>query len=123
MLAPIAHVGSGSWEPLQLLPAVLAAGAYAVRARNLSRQGRPVPVWRQAAFFAGIALIFASLSSPLAHLGGELIMAHMAQHLVMADLAALLLVLGVTGPLLQPLLAHPLIQRLRVLVHPAVALP
>jgi cytochrome c oxidase assembly factor CtaG len=74
-------------------------------------------------FFAGIALIVVSLASPLAHLGGELIMAHMAQHLVMADLAALLLVLGMTGPLLQPLLAHPLLQRLRVLTHPAVALP
>src|SRR4051812_26211817 len=123
MVAPLAHVGSGSWEPLQLLPAVLAAGAYALRARNLSRQGRPVPVAREASFFAGIALIFVSLASPLAHLGGELIMAHMAQHLVLADLAALLIVLGLTGPLLQPLLAHPAMQRLRVLVHPAVALP
>jgi putative membrane protein len=123
MVAPLAHVGSGSWEPLQLLPAVLAAGAYALRARNLSRQGRPVPVAREASFFAGIALIFVSLASPLAHLGGELIMAHMAQHLVMADLAALLIVLGLTGPLLQPLLAHPLLQRLRWLTHPAVALP
>src|SRR3954469_18646004 len=123
MVAPLAHVGSGSWEPLQLLPAVLAAGAYALRARNLSRQGRPVPVAREASFFAGIALIFVSLASTLAHLGGELIMAHMAQHLVMADLAALLLVLGLTGPLLQPLLANSVLQRLRVLTHPAVALP
>jgi putative membrane protein len=123
MVAPLAHVGSGSWEPLQLLPAVVAAGAYAVRARNLSRQGRPVRVARQASFFAGIALIFAALASPLAHLGGELIMAHMAQHLVMADLAALLIVLGLTGPLLQPLLANRVLQPLRVLTHPAVALP
>ena len=82
-----------------------------------------MPVARQACFFAGIALIFAALVSPLAHIGGELIAAHMAQHLVLGDLAALLIVLGLTGPLLQPLLQHPLIQRLRVLVHPAVALP
>src|SRR3954471_2018432 len=123
MVAPLAHVGSGSWEPLQLLPAVVAAGAYAVRARNLSRQGRPVPVAKQVSFFAGIALIFVSLASPLAHLGGELIAAHMAQHLVLADLAALLIVLGLTGPMLQPILARPTMQRLRVLVHPAVALP
>ena len=123
MLAPLAHVGTGSWEPLQLLPATLAAGAYAIRARTLSRQRRPVPVARQACFFAGILLIFAALVSPLAHLGGELIAAHMAQHLVLADLAALLIVLGLTGPLLQPILAHRTMQRLRVLFHPAVALP
>lgn len=123
MVAPLAHVGTGTWQPLQLLPMVAAAAAYAIRARNLSRQGRPVPVGRQVSFFAGITLIFASLASPLAHLGGELILAHMAQHLVMADLAALLLVLGFTGPLLQPLLAHPVLQRLRWLTHPAVALP
>src|SRR3954462_7265757 len=113
MLAPLAHVGTGSWEPLPLLPATLAAGAYAVRARTLSRQRRPVPVARQACFFAGIFLIFAALVSLLAHLGGELIAAHMAQHLVLADLAALLIVLGLTGPLLQPLLANNVLQRLR----------
>ena len=123
MLAPLAHVGSGSWEPLQLLPAVVAAAGYALRARTLARQGRPPSVWRQASFFTGIALIFAALASPLAHLGEELVLAHMAQHLVMADLAALLIVLGLTGPLLQPLLAHRLLRRLRVLMHPAVALP
>src|SRR3954469_1329443 len=123
MVAPLAHVVAGTWEPLQLLPPTLAAGAYAVRARTLSRQRRPVPVARQVCFFAGIFLIFAALVSPLAHLGGELIEAHMAQHLVMADLGALLIVLGLTGPLLQPLLAHPTLQRLRVLTHPAVALP
>src|SRR3954451_13161438 len=115
----LAHVGTGSWEPLQLAPPLLAAVAYAMRARTLARQGRPVATWRQVTFFAGIALIFASLASPLAHLGGELILAHMAQHLVMADLAALLIVLGLTGPLLQPLLAHPLLQRLRWLTPPA----
>src|SRR3977135_1485545 len=143
MLAPLAHVGTGSWEPLQLLPAALAAGAYALRApppprplppplaggasarrgRPLSRQRRPVPVARQACFFAGILLIFAALVSPLAHLGGELIAAHIAQHLVPADLAALLIVLGLPGPVLQPILAHRTMQRLRVLFHPAVALP
>jgi putative membrane protein len=119
----LAHVGTGSWEPLQLAPPLLAAVAYAMRARTLARQGRPVAARRQVTFFAGIALILASLASPLAHIGGELILAHMAQHLVLGDLAALLVVLGLTGPLLQPLLQHPLIQRLRVLVHPAVALP
>jgi putative membrane protein len=123
MLAPLAHVGGGAYEPLQLLPPAVAALAYALRARTLAREGRPVPLARLLSFAAGLTLIVASLASPLAHLGEELILAHMAQHLVMADLGALLIVLGLTGPLLAPVLGLPVLGRLRVLVHPAVALP
>ena len=119
----VAHVGSGTLEPLQLLPLALAAIAYALRVRTLSGRGAPPPVWRQLCFAAGIALILAALVSPGAHLGEELIVAHMAQHLVMADLGALLLVLGLTGPLLQPLLATRRLGWLRVFAHPLVALP
>jgi putative membrane protein len=121
MLTPIAHVGSGVFEPLQLLPALVALAGYAVRARTLARQGRPVPAWRAACFALGVALVIAALVTPLAHLGGELIVAHMAQHLLMADLGALLIVLGLTGPLLQPLLALPVVRHLRVLAHPVAA--
>ena len=123
LIAPIAHVGTGTLEPLQLVPPLAIAVAYAVRARTLALRGRPVEVWRQLSFAAGVALIIASLVSPLAHLGGELVVAHMAQHLVLGDLAALLLVLGLTGPLLQPLLAIRWLGWLRGLAHPLVALP
>jgi len=119
---PVAHV-EGSFEPLQLVPVAVIAALYAVRARHLSRRGRPIPAWRQASFAAGIALIVVALTSPLAALDGELVVVHMAQHLVLGDLAALLLVLGVTGPLLQPLLATRWLGWLRTLVHPAAALP
>jgi cytochrome c oxidase assembly factor CtaG len=122
-IVPIAHVGSGTLEPLQLVPPLAIAVAYAVRARTLALRGRPVEPWRQLSFGAAIALILASLVSPLAHLGGELLVAHMAQHLVLGDLAALLLVLGLTGPLLQPLLAVRWLGWLRALAHPLVALP
>jgi putative membrane protein len=118
---PLAHVGGGVLEPLQLVPAFLALAAYAVRARTLARQGRPVPLWRSLCFTAGIALVVVALASPVAHIGEELILAHMAQHVLMADLAALLLVLGLTGPLLQPILATRLAHHLRVLAHPVVA--
>ena len=102
------------------LPAFLYVRAVAI----LKRRGRRVPVWQQAAWFGGLALIGIALLSPLDHLGDtDLVSAHMAQHLVLADLAALLIVLGLTGPLLQPILAHRTMQRLRVLFHPAVALP
>jgi len=123
MLAPLAHVGSGTYEPLQLLPPTAAIVAYALRARTLADQGRPVARRRQLCFGGGMALVFASLVSPVAHIGEELVLAHMGQHLLMADIGALLIVLGLSGPLLQPLLGLRVVERLRFLVHPAVALP
>jgi putative membrane protein len=123
MFVPFAHVGSGSYEPLQVAPVVVAGVAYGLRTRTLARQGRALPLAREISFWTGILLILASLVSPLAHLGGELLYAHMAQHLVMADIAALLIVVGLTGPVLQPLLRLRAVDRLRVLAHPAVALP
>jgi putative membrane protein len=121
VIVPLAHVGSGVFEPLQLAPPFVALAAYWLRVRTLARQRRPVPSWRIACFAAGIALVVAALVTPVAHIGSELVLAHMAQHVMMADLAALLLVLGLTGPLLQPLLATRLARRLRVLAHPVVA--
>jgi cytochrome c oxidase assembly factor CtaG len=121
VIVPLAHVGGGVFEPLQLLPPFVALAAYWMRARTLARQGRPVAPWRMASFGLGIGLILVALVSPVAHIGGELILAHMAQHVLMADLAALLLVLGLTGPLLQPVLATHVARRLRVLAHPVVA--
>jgi putative membrane protein len=121
VIVPIAHVGGGVIEPLQLLPPLAALTAYALRARTLARDGRPVPAARAACFAVGIALIIAGLTTPVAHIADELVFAHMAQHLLMADLGALFLVLGLTGPLLQPLLATRLAHSLRVLAHPVVA--
>jgi cytochrome c oxidase assembly factor CtaG len=118
-----AHAVSGTFEPLQLWPPLVAGVAYWLRCRTLSREGRPVRVERQVAFWAGIVLILATLASPIANMGKELIYAHMVQHLLMADVAALLLVVGLTGPVLQPALALPVFQKLRVLAHPAIALP
>jgi putative membrane protein len=119
----LGHVAGGPLEPIQPLAAGLAAGAYYVRARRLSAEGRPVPLWRQLAFYTGVALIVATLASPLGHIAEELLFVHMIEHLLVADIGALLLVLGVTGPMLQPILKIRLFDRLRVLAHPAVALP
>ncbi len=117
----IAHVGGGVFQPVQLAPALVALAAYWLRARTLASQGRPVPPWRMACFGLGIGVIMLALVTPVAHIGGELILAHMAQHILMADLGALLMVFGLTGPLLQPILATPVARRLRVLAHPVVA--
>ncbi len=115
-----------SWtlDPLQLLPIVVLATAYTVRARTLSRRGQPVPGWRIALFALGIALLLVAVASPLAAVAeDELFSFHMAQHLLLGDLAPLCLLAGVTGPILRPLLALPGVMRLRVLANPFVALP
>jgi cytochrome c oxidase assembly factor CtaG len=117
----LAHVGGPVLAPLEILPAAVVAVLYAQRARTLARTGRAVPAWRQWCFFGGLALMLATLVSPLSHISDELFLAHMAEHLLLADVGALLLVLGLTGPLLAPLLRRA--GWLRVLGNPAVALP
>jgi putative membrane protein len=111
----------GAWV-IQLTPAVVFGALYARRARTLREHGRPVPGWRIACWWAGVAIIVAVLVSPLASLADERFSAHMAEHLLMADLATLLLALGLTGPLLAPLLRNPLLGPLRHLAHPVPAL-
>ena len=122
MHLPLAHF-AGTFAPLQLVPLVAMAAAYSIRARTLAERGHPVPIWRQACFGGGIALILIALASPIGHIADELLVVHMVEHLMIGDLAALLVVLGLTGPLLQPLLAVHWLGWLRALAHPLVALP
>jgi len=119
-----ASLGWWSLDPFPLLPVAAAALGYALRARTLARRGHPVPAAKIAWFATGIGLVVIALVSPLDRLGEERVFyMHMAQHLLLADLAPLAIVLGLSGPLLRPLLALRLIQRLRLLAHPFVALP
>jgi putative membrane protein len=122
MIVPSAHVGA-TVAPLQLAPAVAAALAYGLRVRTLAGRGAAPPAWRQWCWYGGLALIVATLTSPLGHISEELFAVHMLEHLLIADLGALLLVLGLTGSVLAPLLRLPELRWLRVLAHPAVALP
>ncbi|MGI8800610.1 MAG: cytochrome c oxidase assembly protein [Solirubrobacteraceae bacterium] len=117
-----AHI-AGAFAPVQILVPGLIAVAYAKRALTLRRQGRPVPRARQASFYGALALIVVTLLSPLGHVSDELFSMHMLEHLLIADIGALFLVLGLTGPVLAPVLRIRAIDRLRVLAHPAVALP
>jgi putative membrane protein len=114
---------SGVFAPLELLPMLVAAALYARRATTLAARGRPVPLWRQLCFAAGLLCIVAALITPLSDLADELVIAHMIEHLLIGDIASLLIVLGLTGPLLQPILAIKFFDRLRVLCNPLVALP
>lgn len=122
MILPIAHA-SGILGPLELLPMLIVAGLYAKRSMTLAERGRPLPLWRQICFAAGLLMIVAALITPIADAAEDLVLVHMVEHLMIGDLASLLLVLGLTGPLLQPILAIRLFDRLRILAHPAVALP
>jgi putative membrane protein len=111
-------------DPLGLAACLVAAAAYATRARTLHRRGHPVPPFRLAAFAAGLLALVLALVSPLDTIGeSRLFSVHMAQHLVIGDLAPLLLALGLSGPLLRPLLAQRWLWKLRGLTHPLVALP
>ena len=115
---------SWTFEPLQLVPVVVIALAYALRARTLARRGQPVPGWRIGLFALGIGLLLLAVASPIAEIGEtELFSVHMVQHLLLGDLAPLCLLAGLTGPLLRPILALPGVMQLRVLANPLVAFP
>jgi len=115
---------SWTFEPLQLVPILLIALLYARRAHALARRGTPVATWRLWCFGLGIALLVVALASPIDALGEQqFLWAHMTQHILLGDLAPLAIVAGLTGPLLQPVLQFRVVQELRVLAHPLVALP
>jgi cytochrome c oxidase assembly factor CtaG len=115
---------SWSVDPLQLAPVALLALLYARRVRRLRRRGVDIPAWRPGLFGAGVALLVVALTSPVEAIGQEeLFTFHMVQHVLIGDLAPLALLAGLTGPILRPVLALPIVERLRVLAHPLVALP
>ncbi|HEX4187637.1 MAG TPA: cytochrome c oxidase assembly protein [Solirubrobacteraceae bacterium] len=107
---------------LQLAPLAAIAMLYARRVHTLSAGAHPVPRWRQACLYSGLALIataLVALDSP----SSELLYAHMAEHLLIGDIASLLIVLGLTAPLLAPVLRISLFDRLRALSNPLIAFP
>jgi putative membrane protein len=122
MTVPVAEAG-GALAPLQLLFPAVGAFLYYRRCQTLGRQDRPVPAPRQLSFGLGVVVVAVAISPPFHSLADKLLYVHMAQHLLLADIGALLVVLGLTGPVIQPLLALPVLDRLRVLAHPAVAFP
>jgi putative membrane protein len=107
---------------LQLGPLALLVLLYARRAHTLAHTGHPVPRWRQWCFYGGCATIAVALTG-LGDESQELLYVHMIEHLLLGDIGALLLVLGLTGPLIAPILRIRVLDRLRVLAHPAIAFP
>jgi cytochrome c oxidase assembly factor CtaG len=92
------------------------AGAYAIGVR-----GEVVPRWRLACFAGGLLLVLAAAATPLDSLATtSLLSAHLLQNVIFAEWAPALFVLGVPAGLAARLGGRRLI---RVLTHPAVALP
>ena len=116
----------GTWnlEPLQLAPTIVVSLLYLRRTRTLARRGTPVAAGRRWIFWTGIGLVVVALNSPLDQIGErDLFFMHMVQHVILGDLAPLCFVAGLTGPVLRPVLAFRVVDRLRILTHPFVALP
>ncbi len=114
---------SWTWDPAVVLIAA-AAFFYYRRAATLAARGTPVPVWRRRVFALGLVLAFLAVASPIDAFGEQqFLFVHMIQHILLGDLAPLCMVAGLTGPLLRPVLALPIVIRLRFLTHPAVAFP
>ena len=115
---------SWTFDPVQLATLALVALLYGLRVRRVRARGVAVPAWRPALFATGIALLVLALASPIDRIGEqELFTFHMVQHVLIGDLAPLALLAGLTGPILRPVLALRVVERLRVLAHPFVALP
>jgi cytochrome c oxidase assembly factor CtaG len=117
-----AHV-TGAFAPVEVFPITIGGVAYWARVRTLAWDGRPVPLWRQLCFGAGLLTIAVALFSPIGHIAEELVIAHMVEHLLIGDIASLLIVLGLTKAILQPILAIRVFNRLQILTHPLVAFP
>ena len=106
------------WDftPHELFVVAALAGAYAIGVR-----GEVVPRWRLACFGGGLLLVLAASATPLDSLATtSLLSAHLLQNVVFAEWAPALVVLGVPAGLAARLGRRRLI---RVLTHPAVALP
>jgi putative membrane protein len=119
-LAPAALHLAESTPPLLAFLAYLSL--YSKRAHTLSREGRPIPVWRIASFVIGVTTMTLVQIGPLDDLADDVLVAHMAQHIFIGDIASLFVVLGLTGPVLAPLLHFRATRPLRVLASPGVAL-
>ena len=118
----VADIGSAAVASLPTLTILLVATAYAIRINNLSKAGRPVPLFRQLFFLGGLVVLGIAYVSPLDGLADKLLAYHMVQHLLIMDVAALLIVLGLTGPVMQPLLVMRGFRWTRHLANPVVAL-
>jgi cytochrome c oxidase assembly factor CtaG len=104
----------------QLLPAAVAGGLYARRARALASERRPVPRLRQISFYCGLLTVAVAILA-LDHVAAVSLSWRIAQLFLIGDVATLLLVLGVNAALIAPVLRTRTANRMLVLTTPPIA--
>ena len=105
-----------SWNPEALLLVPLLTVGYVVALRYYR-----APAWRAVCFVTAMVLLLAVTVTPLETLALHyLLVIHLLQNVVLAEWAPLLVVLGLPPALAATLARAPAV---RVLTHPAVALP
>jgi cytochrome c oxidase assembly factor CtaG len=82
---------------LVLAALIYARGWYRLRSARLNL----IPIWRAAAFGAGLLSVWIAIGSPLAHRDHELLSIHMVQHLLLMAAGAPLILLGTPDLLLK----------------------
>ena len=108
------------FDPEWVVAVVIVAVDYLVVVFVAGRTGRVVPLWRRAAFTAGLALISIGLLSPIEHLAlTSMLTFHLFQNVVIGDWAPPLLLLGLTPWMISSLTR---IDWLRTFMRPKVAL-
>jgi cytochrome c oxidase assembly factor CtaG len=76
---------------IQASPVYVVGAVFAVRARTLARQGRPLAGWRIGLFAAGLLGVLVAQLPPIGSESDQRLSVHMVQHLLIGDLAAFLL--------------------------------
>jgi|SRR5579884_1245588 len=90
-----------TFEPLVIVPLIVAALIYARGLRNGLRivgRSRAAQVPRIAAFYTGLLVVFIALESPIDTLNDVSFAVHMGQHLLLIMIAAPLMILGDPAP-------------------------
>ena len=102
-------------DPVLVTGLVAVGGLYAAALlrRTGAAPGTPVPTGRAVAFYAGLAVMFVSLTGPLHDLSDYyLFSAHMVQHLLLAFAVAPLFLAGIPPWLGDALVAPPAVRQL-----------
>ena len=89
------------FDAFVVFPLLLLALVYALGLRRPPRSlAEPLQIWRHAAFFAGLAVLYFVLESPFDAIADRLFLAHQLQHMTLSMAVPLLVVLSAPQPTL-----------------------